>query len=74
MTWPTREDRDLVTRQMQRQNLAWFWLSVVALALIVVGVVFMFVERASGRAAEVCVSSMMVEIGQEPIVNPVSCE
>ncbi len=73
MTWPTREDRALVTRQVQRQNaLAWFWTAVVA--LIVVGVIFMMVERASGNAAEVCVSSMIVEIGQAPVVNPVTCQ
>lgn len=64
--WPSSVERDSLTRRMGRQNaLAFFWVTVIG--LIVIGIVFMTFD------SETCVSSMMVEVGQEPVVNPVSC-
>lgn len=43
-----------------------FWLAV--LFLMLMGWVAWVVER-----PDTCVSSMTVELGQEPVVNPVTC-
>lgn len=69
MTYPFREEDSSALR-----NILGFWLGMLivltAAALFVLGLVA--VQLLSEPS--VCVSSQMVEIGQDPIVNPVTCE
>lgn len=51
------------------QLIAWVGLTAVLVAVLMLS----FFTAVEVRAARVCVSSQMVEIGQAPVVNPETC-
>jgi hypothetical protein len=69
MAWPSPyERRRLITRWDLRTGLLVMWVAVIVVLLLLLGQLALAAFR-----PEVCVGSMTVEIGQEPVVNPVTC-